>query len=554
MGRKQFLKIGAAAGVGLALSRCSSLRTFRNSMRKMSGEFDIILRNGTIVDGTGEASFRGDVGIFDDEIGAIGNLSEATAATNYDCTGYHIVPGFVDLHSHSDYVIFQDRRAISKIYQGVTTEIVGQDGRSPAPFTDSLGRAMHSYMQSRFGKLPYWKTVAGYYDALEELGSTVNIKTMIGSGILRQGQAGYERRKLTSREMRTIRGLIDDALDQGACGLSSGLEYMPNAHSTTEELIEMCRNVRVYSTHMRNEDDRVLEAMIEAIRIASESDVRLNISHFKLQGQRNWNKADSAFHLIHRARDDGLNLTMDRYPYTAYHTALNSLFPIWAQKKGLNLSLARGRDGDVLRRQVEDKISGIGGYDRIRLGVVYSNRYKKYSGKSLAEIARSTGKPPYELMFDIASSGSASTVVFAMSEENLMRIFQDPFASVASDGSALNPGMKGNPHPRNYGTFSHFLRYFVLEKKIMPLEQAIRKCSALPASVAGITDRGQIQEGWKADIGVLDLKKIRSYASYDNPIRLSAGVEALLVNGRFTIRNGRFNGTYSGKPLRNVVV
>ena len=240
IGRRQFLKLGAAAGAGLALSHCSSLRT----LRRMSGDFDVILRNGTIVDGTGNAAFRADVGIFDDEIGAIGNLADARASTIYDCTGLHVFPGFVDLHSHSDYVLFQDRRAISKIFQGVTTEIVGQDGRSPGPFTDSLGRAMHSYMQSRFGTLPYWKTVAGYYDALEDLGTTVNVKTMIGSGVLRQGQAGYERRKLTSREMRNIRALIDDALDQGACGLSSGLEYMPNAHSSTEELIEMCRNVR----------------------------------------------------------------------------------------------------------------------------------------------------------------------------------------------------------------------------------------------------------------------------------------------------------------------
>ena len=554
LGRKDFLKLSAAAGAGLVLAQCSSIRTLRNTFRRMSGDFDIILKNGIIVDGTGNPAYRADIGIYEDEIGAIGNLEQARAGTVFNCTGHHIFPGFVDLHSHSDYVIFQDRRAFSKIFQGVTTEIVGQDGRSPGPFTNSLGKAMHSYMQSRFGTLPYWKSVGGYYDALEELQPAVNIKTMIGSGVLRQGQAGYERRNLSRKEMSSIRALINDAMDEGACGLSSGLEYMPNAHSTTEELIQMCRDAGVYSTHMRNEDDRVLEAMIEAIKIASESGVRLNISHFKLQGKRNWDKVNSAFHLIHKARSDGLRLTMDRYPYTAYHTSLNSLFPIWAQKKGINLSLARGRDGDVLRRQVDDKISGIGGYDRIRLGVVYSQKYKRYSGKTLAEISASTGRSSYELLFDIASSGSASTVVFAMSEENLIRIYRDPMAAVASDGSALSPGMKGNPHPRNYGTFSHFLKYFVLEKQIMSLEEGIRKCSSLPASIAGLKDRGQIQEGWKADLGIFNLDKVKSYATYDNPIRLSAGVEALIVNGEFTIRGGRFTGSYNGLPLREKIV
>tara|TARA_Y100001937_G_scaffold128230_4_gene203326 strand:+ start:27379 stop:29076 length:1698 start_codon:yes stop_codon:yes gene_type:complete len=552
--RRDFLKGSAILAAGLSLPGCSSLRTLRNTFRSLSGNFDVILRNGTVVDGTGEASYRADIGIQDDEIAAIGNLSEAHANTVFDCSKYHIFPGFVDLHSHSDYVLFEDRRALSKIFQGVTTEIVGQDGRSPGPFTPKLARAMHSYMESRYGKLPFWDSVKGYYDALEDLGPTVNVKTMIGSGVLRQGQAGYTRRKLDKGEMRTIRGLIDDAMDQGACGLSSGLEYMPNAHSDTDELIAMCEGVGLYSTHMRNEDDRVLEAMIEAIRIAREGNVRLNISHFKLQGQRNWDKANNAFHIIAEARSGGLKLTMDRYPYTAYHTALNSLFPIWAQKKGLNLSLARGRDGDVLRRQVDDKISGIGGYDRIRLGVVYSQKYKQYSGKTLAEIARSKGMPPYELMFDIASSGSASTVVFAMSEENLIRIYRDPFSAVASDGSGLSPGMKGNPHPRNYGTFSHFLSYFVQKKGIMSLEEAVRKCSSLPAEIAGLEDRGRIEPGWKADLAIFDMSRVQAYANYDNPIRLSAGVEGLLVNGRFVIRNGRFNGSYPGRPLRERTV
>lgn len=553
LSRKEFLGMAAAAGLGLAASGCGPIRTVQNTLRRLSGSFDVILREGTIVDGTGESAYVADIGILDDEIAAIGNLASATAGTVFNCSGFHVFPGFVDIHSHSDYVLFEDRRAFSKIFQGVTTEIVGQDGRSPGPYTVEFANSMHAYLKGRY-PVPRIQRISEYYDALEDLGITVNIKTMIGAGILRQGQAGYKRRKLDRSEMQEVRALVRQGLSDGACGISSGLEYLPNAYSDTEEMISLCRGAGLYSTHMRNEDDRVLEALVEAIRIAERAGVALNVSHFKLQGQRNWDKVDTAFEIIRNARKGGIRISMDRYPYTAYHTSLNSLFPVWAQKKGIKPALAHGRDGDVLRKQVEAKISGIGGYDRIRLGVVYSQKYKKYSGKNLQDIARSTARSPYELMFDIAATGSASTVVFAMSEENLIRIYSDPDAMVASDGSALSPGMKGNPHPRNYGTFSHFLEYFVLKKKIMPLEEAIRKCTGLPASVVGLQDRGLIRTGWKADLAVFNLKKVHAYATYDNPIRFSRGVEALLINGRFVIRNARFQGNYPGKPLREPIV
>ena len=539
-----------AAGAGLAASRCYSLLSLQHAIRNFSGQYDVILRNGIIVDGSGGPSFTADLGIQDDEISAIGDLSEAHGAVVYDCSGLHVCPGFVDLHSHSDYVLFKDARAFSKIYQGVTTEIVGQDGRSAGPFLPGLAKAMHAQIQSSNGRVPYWTTIAGYYDALDDKGIALNVKTMVGSGTLRQNLAGYDRRELTRKEIAKARDMLAEGLADGAAGVSSGLEYLPNALSTTEELIQLCKGAGLYTTHMRNEDDDVLAAMIEAIRIAREADVDLNISHFKLQGQRNWGQIKNAFIVIEQARQSGLRVTMDRYPYLAYHTALNSMFPVWAQKKGINSSLLRGRNGEILRKQVLDKVSGIGGFDRIRLGVVYSSKYKKYSGKDLLTISRSVGRPPYELMIDICATGSSSTVVFAMSDENLMRIYKDPFASVASDGSALHPNMKGHPHPRNYGTFPRFLSHYVLEKGVLSFEEGIRRCSALPASVAGLHRRGMLREGWKADICILSQKNIGSFATYDEPLRLPSGVDGLIVNGRFVMRNGYFTGTFGGKALR----
>ena len=550
-GRKDVLKLGAAVGLAALGASCGPIRTLRNTLRRMSGSFDVILWRGTIVDGRGGPGFEADIGIHGDEITAIGNLSDARAANNFDCTGYHVFPGFVDLHSHSDYVLFEDRRAFSKIFQGVTTEIVGQDGRSPGPFTPALAKSMHAYLKKQYS-VPYIRDVSDYYDALEELRPALNVKTMIGAGILRQGQAGYNRRKLDREEIKNIRKLIESGLSDGACGISSGLEYLPNAHSDAPELIEMCKGSPVYSTHMRNEDDRVIEALLEAIRIARDANVPLNISHFKLQGKRNWNQIHTAFQVIQEARKEGLRVTMDRYPYLAYHTSLNSLFPIWAQRKGIRPSLKNGDQAARLRRDLESKVQGIGGYDRIHLGVVYSRKYEDYSGKSIAELSRIKGKQPFDLMLDIAGSGSASTVVFAMSPENLRRIYSDPFVAVASDGSALPPGMSGRPHPRNYGTFTHFLE-MIRKEKFLSLEEAVRKCTALPASIAGLADSGQIQEGYKADIAIFDLSRLRSYASYENPVRISAGVEALLVNGEFVIRNTLFTGVYPGRPLREVV-
>lgn len=550
-GRKDVLKLGGIVGLAALGAGCGPLRTLQNTLRRMSGSYDIILWRGTIVDGRGGPAFVADIGIHGDEITAIGNLAEARAGNNFDCTGYHVFPGFVDLHSHSDYVLFEDRRAFSKIFQGVTTEIVGQDGRSAGPFTPALARAMHGYLKKQY-PVPFIEDVSDYYDALEELRPALNIKTMIGAGILRQGQAGYNRRKLEKDEIRNIRKLIDGGLSDGACGISSGLEYLPNALSDASEMVKMVRGTPVYSTHMRNEDDRVIEALLEAIRIARDAEVPLNISHFKLQGKRNWNKIHTAFQVIQEARRDGLHITMDRYPYLAYHTSLNSLYPIWAQRKGIRPSLKKGDQAARLRKDLENKVQGIGGYDRIRLGVVYSRKYQDYSGKSIAEISRIKGKAPYDLMLDIAGSGSASTVVFAMSPENLRRIYSDPFVAVASDGSALPPSMSGRPHPRNYGTFSHFLE-MIRKEKFLSLEEAVRRCSGLPASIAGLRDRGQIREGYKADIAIFDLSRLRSYASYENPVRISGGVEALLVNGEFVIRNALFTGVYPGGPLRDVV-
>ncbi len=524
-------------------------------------DFDLIIVGGLVYDGSGNDGIIRDVGIKDGRIAGLGDLKDRSAKQKIEASGLAVAPGFIDFHSHSDEELLLGGEAQSKIRQGVTTEVLGQDGGSMAPLNEKMALQLVENFKERFGLEVAWRDFAGYFRNLESRGMITNALSMVGQGTLREIVIGEDNRPATAENLAKMKQLAQEAFAQGAYGLSSGLEYTPGSFATTEEIIELCRSMNgrgIYSTHMRNEDETLLEAIDEAIRIAREAGVALNIAHIKASGQRNWHKQGEMLAKLEAARASGMQVTCDRYPYIAYNTGLSSLFPLWSRDGGSEKFVARLQDAalqDTLRAEVWHEVEKIGGWRSVMISSLTKHpRRGEFEGKTFEEIA-AAGVDPMATLFEliIAEEGGGNMIGLAMSEEDTAALLAHPYCMPASDGSALGLEgrlRRGNPHPRSFGTFPRVLGKYVREDKIMPLAEAIRKMSALPADTLGLKERGYVRPGYWADLVIFDPATVSDRATWSNPFQYPAGIPNVLVNGEVVLAHDQLTGKLVGKVLR----
>ena len=533
-------------------------------------DFDIIIRGGLVLDGSGNDAICCDIGITNSLITKMGDLSHQTADKTIDAAGMTICPGFIDAHSHSDTYLLIEPSAASKIYQGVTTEICGNCGASAAPLNGSykmpsdwldkdysaLGtpRSPGAPRTARRSVPAPWKTVADYRELYDEVQPAINVALLIGHNTLHAGLCGYEPRAASRDEMQQMKKELEKALDEGAIGLSSGLAYPPGSAVPREEIIELSKVVArhggLYTTHMRSESGGLLEAIDEAIDIAERAGARLQISHLKASGSGNWEKIDAAFEKI-RSAQTRIPVGSDRYPYTAGSTDLDILLPQWATYGGRDAILARLRDPETrkrLRSEFDDRPPDY--WDNVMVG---STRYEEFKGKYLPEVAESLGVEAVDAFLHLIDTDELKTggIFFSMSEENLWRVLAEPYVSLGSDGSMRAPWgplSSDHPHPRAYGSHTRFLRA-ALDGQTVPLPEAIRKMTSLPAEQFGLKKRGLLKEGFAADLLVFDPDTIRENTTYAHPHQLSDGMRHVLVNGVHSLDAGKHTDKRCGRFL-----
>jgi N-acyl-D-amino-acid deacylase len=532
-----------------------------------SPEYDVVLRNGTIYDGSGSAPFVGDLAIRDDTIAAIGALADTKGKTELDAGGMAVAPGFINMMCWANESLIEDGRSQSDIRQGVTLEVMGE-GRSMGPLND----AMKKEMLERQGDIKYdieWTTLGGYLEYLEKRGVSPNVASFIGAATPRIHVFGFEDREPTSQEMDKMQELVRQAMEEGALGIASSLIYPPGSFAKTDELIALAKITAehggIYISHVRNEASQLLEAVDELLTIAREANIRAEIYHLKASGKSNWPKLDRAIEKVEQARANGLQITADIYSYPASSTGLNSTMPPWVQEGGFQASLKRLKDPATRKRiaremrresdEWENMFLGGGSPDKILLVGFKREKLKPLTGKTLAEVAKMRGKSPEETAMDlIVEDGSRiGTVYFTQSEENLRKKIALPWVSFCSDSPSLAPEgvfLKSSVHPRAYGSFARLLGKFVREEKILPLEEAIRKLAALPAQNLRIDQRGMLQEGYFADVVVFDPERIQDRATFEKPHQYATGMVHVFVNGVQVLKDGEHTGAKPGRVVR----
>jgi N-acyl-D-amino-acid deacylase len=509
--------------------------------------FDLLLRGGTVIDGTGSPGRPADVGIRDGRIAAIGSLRDASAGRVIDVQGLVVTPGFIDIHSHTDLDLLKNPFAPSKIRQGVTTEVTGQDGDSVAPVG---GREMERWLlrfKEQYGVECPFRDMRGFFEMIRRSGSAVNLASMVGLGTLRAVVVGYDDRPATADEMAAMQRLMLEALTQGCVGISTGLEYTPGSFASATEIAGIVAAAptatRLYATHMRNEDDRVVDAIAEAVDIARRSGARLQVSHLKVQNKHNWPKQEQVLSMLDAAITSGVDVHADRYPYIAFNTGLGQLFPLWVREGGTQKFLDRLKDPslrDRIRPEVLRKVQGLGSWDSVLVSSVQQDSLRKYQGKTIRQNAEETGADPYELTVELlcADAGDVGMVGFGMDEPGTEMVLAWKNTMVASDASPHAPGDGSWPHPRSYGTFPRAIAKYVRERKIVPLHEMIRKMTSMPAAQLGLSDRGVLASGKAADIVAFDPVAINDRSSFTDPHQFAEGIPFVLVNGVPVVDNG----------------
>ncbi len=515
--------------------------------------FDLIIQDGEVLDGTGAEAVRADVGICGDRIAEIGDLSQAEADTVIDATGQMVCPGFIDVHSHSDAYLLIEPRASSKVFQGITTEVCGNCGASAAP---RLGEAK---LPSDWQDKPFpgrWRTVAEYRELFDQAKPAVNEALLIGHNTLHRGVAGYEPRGATPDEMKEMRRALEQALDEGGCGMSTGLIYPPSSAVPREEIIALAEIVAkhggIYTSHMRSEGKQLLEAIDETLDIGRRAGVRVQVSHLKASGRTNWHKLDAAIEKIEAAQSEGMEVAADRYPYTAAQTDLDIILPDWALYDGKKAVLARLADSNV-RKKIRDEIleeRGEFGFSTVMIGSVENPEFHTFKGVELAMAAETLGMEPVDALLHIIEADELRTggIFFGMSEENMWKVVQTPWVMIGCDASLRAPDgilSSDHPHPRAYGTFTRLLRAS-LDGKTVALPEMVRKMTSLAAEQFRIPNRGVLRRGHFADVVVFDPEELKENTAYSDPHRLSGGVNTLIINGTLTLRDGKLTGQRNG--------
>lgn len=522
--------------------------------------YDIIIKNGTIVDGTGAPRFRGDLGIVDGKIAHIGSLRNDSAEVVINGTGKYVTPGFIDVNNHSDtyWRIFLSPQLESLVYQGITTIVGGNCGSSLAPLTSQdIILSIQKWADIQKVNLN-WLTTEDFFDELERKRLPINFATLIGHGTLRRGIIQDDSRALEAREQAMLAKLLEQSLSAGAIGMSTGLVYTHARLATEEELVSLAKVVAkyggVYATHVRGERGELLNAIKEAIRVAVLSGVKLQISHLKAMGVSQWDLFDQALTLIDLAAKDGVDISFDVYPYTVTGSVLYTLLPDWVAEGGRRLMVERLKDSQTRREVISEMRAE--GFDYSKVIVAISPLAKTLSQKRIIDIAQAQGKSIEDSIIDIliASEGHVVTMMDVLSEDNVRKALQHPLSMVASDGSGYSIAHKETGelvHPRNFGAFPRVLRKYVREEKLLTWEEAIRKMTGMPAERFSLTERGIIKEGYYADVIVFDPKKINDLATVDNPYQYAEGIGWVIVNGEVIVQNGSFNERRAGRVIRS---
>jgi N-acyl-D-amino-acid deacylase len=530
-------------------------------------DYDVILRGGTVYDGSGGPPFATDVAVRGDTIAAIGNLGNAKGRREIDARGRAVAPGFINMLSWAPDSLIADGRSQSDIRQGVTLEIFGE-GESYGPFTDAL----KIEMTKRQGDIRYeitWDSLAEFLDSLAHRGVSCNVASFVGATTVRECVVGFDDRNATPDELNRMRALVDRAMTDGALGVGSALIYAPGSYARTDELVAICevaaRRGGMYISHIRSEGDRLLEAVDELIEIARRAKIPAEIYHIKAVGRGNWGKLDLALDRIEKARRSGLRITANMYPYTAGATGLDAAMPTWVQSGGIDAWIGRLKDpatrAQVVReisepgRDWENLYKAAGSAENVLLVMFKNDKLKPLTGKTLAQIANLRGTTPEETIVDlvIEDGSRVGTIYFVMDEANLKRELVRPWVSIGSDEGSLAPEgifLKSNPHPRAYGAFARLLGQYVREQKIIALEEAIRRLTTLPAENLNLERRGRLKQGYFADVVVFDPARIADHATYDRPHQYAAGVETVLVNGTLVLDRGEHTGAKPGRVVR----
>lgn len=534
--RRAFLKHAAVLGCG-ALVAPGHLAHGLTVVAGKTHELDLVIEGGMVFDGSGKPPFAADVGITGRRIAAIGELKGAKARIRINAQGLAVAPGFIDSHTHTN--LINNPKSQSKIFQGVTLDITGPDGGSPFPRPLKKGDSKAAPQSaSEFSNYSQW------VDSCKDAPIAMNLGSLVGFGTIREMVLGNSARTPTKNELELMKDLVRQAMGQGAMGLSSGLEYVPGTYASTEEIIEVAKAAGeyrgVYQTHMRSEDQGVLDALDEAIRISRESGLGLVVTHFKVAGPPNWHMIDDAIAKIEGARNQGLTVHCDRYPYTAWNSGFSSFYPTWAQENGkLKENLKDPLQRKKMRPITEGWVEQNGGWDSLMIGGGMPEGDEGLIGRRIGEIARERGVEPYEFISDQQMKRGVRIIGFGMNQENTDRVIGLSYCAIASDGGAFAASKGAGAHPRSFGTFPRAIRYYVREKKMMPLEEMVRKMTSLPADILGLRDRGRLKEKMVADVVVFDAQDITDKATYVEPGQYSQGVHHLLVNGEQVISNGK---------------
>jgi len=518
--------------------------------------FDLKIINGTVYDGLGGEPFQADVGVTDDRIGDVGDLSVAEARDTVDAAGRYVCPGFIDAHSHSDTYLLIEPDAPSKLFQGITTEVVGNCGASGAPLHGDY-RMPSDWLEKEYPES--WNSVGEYRCLLESVTPAPNAVLLIGHNTLRAGVMGYADRPATTDELEAMKSRLATCLEEGGAGLSTGLVYSPGMFAPSDEVVALAEVVAaaggIYTSHMRSESGRLLDAIDETIDIGRKAGCRVQVSHLKTAGKANWGLIDGAVERIEGARAEGVEVACDRYPYTASCTDLDVIFPDWAAGGGREAVLQRLRTPadrarlreELLRERADDY------WETIRVGSTNHPDNRAFTGKWLTEVAGALGVEPVDALLQLLDTDRLMTTgfFFTMSEENMWRILALPYCMFGSDASLRATSGQlshDHPHPRAYGSLSRFIRAS-LDGKTVPFTEVVRKSTSLPANHFRLADRGRISKGAMADLVVLDPGRVQDHSDYADPHQLSSGIDHVIVNGIRTIADGKLTGQRGGRML-----
>jgi N-acyl-D-amino-acid deacylase len=529
--------------------------------------FDLLITGGRVVDGTSAPWFVADVGVRDGRIVAVGPLAGHPAGRTIDARGLYVSPGFIDLLGQSEYNVLVDKRAASKITQGITTEVTGE-GVSIAPLNDRMLADGRDFFQ-RYGYTPDFRTFDGYFRTFERRGSAINLGTFVGAGTVRDLVIGKEDRRATPEELQRMEGIVDEAMREGALGVSSSLQYVPDMYNSTDELIALAKVAAryggAYFTHQRSEANTIDASLDEVFRIAKEAGIRTQIWHLKTAFKKNWGRMPEVLARIARARAEGIDVAANQYPYTAGSNGLDACLPPWIREGGREALLKRlANPADRARAKKEmledsdawsNQYLGSGGPDGVLIASVVNTDLKKYEGKTIAQIATEENKDPRDALIDLVIADRANTacIIFMMDEKDVETALKSPLVAFCTDsGAGATDGIfsEEKSHPRGWASTARILGHYVRDEKLIPLEEAVRKMTSFPAEGAALRGRGLVKEGFAADLVVFDLGKVEALATYAEPRRYSAGFPYVAVNGVLVVDEGRITGAAPGMPLR----